>query len=397
MAQIESIDEQAALSAACRICGSALDAPRLRLGDLPPCNRFEPVARKIETHPLTLAGCKACGFIQLIAPMPIEMVTPRVPWIRYNEPEGHLDDLVERTIAALGGPAKLAFGAGPFEQPLHTRLTARGVASEIAIAPPPPAYLETWQHGIESGDLASSRSADIVSCRYILEHCHDPRLALRQLAALSAPGGLLLIEVPDSAKFLKAGDYAFPWEEHISYFTEESLLGLSEAAGFKVEALFRYPGQLEDALIVLLRSTDVARAPGKRSPDLFSSYRDGFAPLKARVRRKVEALAGPDRDRIALFGVGHQAIMFANALEIADLIGLVVDDDVDKRGTVAPGFARPIVGSADLLADQNIQTCLLAVAPRAEPKVRNLLNPLAERGAAFYSIFAGVPGSILAD
>ena len=40
--------------------------------------------------------CEACGLIQLLDPMPPAMAKSRFEWLTYNEPEGHLDDLVSR-------------------------------------------------------------------------------------------------------------------------------------------------------------------------------------------------------------------------------------------------------------------------------------------------------------
>jgi SAM-dependent methyltransferase len=385
----------------CRLCDALLTGPALKLGNLPPCNRFRSAPAPVATHPLTLVACESCGFIQLDDPMPPAMIVPRVPWLRYNEPDGHLDDLAARVIAHLGRTGGTALGFSPFEGPWHARLAASGFVtkamaldgtSEPGLFP----YLETWQTAIEAGTFAKSGTADIVSCRYILEHCHRPLIALQSLGRHLAPGGLLLVEVPDSAKFLAAGDYCFPWEEHVSYFVEESFVALCRQAGFAIVEMIRYPGLLEDALVAVLRPGAAVNAPARISP-LFAGYRDTFAGLRGRVQAKITALAGPDRDCVALFGVGHQAIMFANAFGIAPLLAAVVDDDANKRGQVPPGFGVPVISSAALLADEAITTCLLAVSPRAEPKIRELLAPFVARGVAFPSIFAGVPGSILSE
>ena len=385
----------------CRLCAAPLAGLALRLGDLPPCNRFQPSPAPVETHPLTLVACESCGFVQLDEPMPPALIVPRVPWLRYNEPEGHLDDLALRVTAHLGRTGGTALGFSPFEGPWHERLAARGLATQAmaldaASGPGLFPYLETWQAAIEAGAFAPAAPADIVSCRYILEHCHRPLTALHSLGSYLAPGGLLLVEVPDSAKFLAAGDYCFPWEEHVSYFVEESFAALCRQAGFDIVEMVRYPGLLEDALVAVLRPGAAVNAPARTSP-LFAGYRDGFAGLRSRVQARITALAGPGRDRVALFGIGHQAIMFANAFGIAPLIAAAVDDDANKRGQVPPGFDVPVISSAALLANQAITTCLLAVSPRAEPKIRTLLAPFEARGVAFPSIFAGVPGSILSE
>jgi hypothetical protein len=86
-----------------------------------------------------------------------------------------------------------------------------------------------------------------------------------------------------------------------------------------------------------------------------------------------------------------------NAFGLADFIALAVDDDPDKAGFFPPGFRVPVVSSQALLADKRIRTCLFAVTPHIEGKVRDKLAPLAARGVAFHSIYAALDNSIMRD
>jgi len=332
---------------------------------------------------------------------------PRLPWIRYREPEAHLDAVVDELLA-LRPLARTALGTGPFEQPLLSRLAARSLATQAlgldaasAVGRYP--YLESWQATLTETDLAGRArevgTADIVSCRYIIEHTPEPVRALQALKHLLAADGVLLVEVPDSGKFLAARDYCFLWEEHSCYFVEETLRRLCEAAGYQVLRVLRYPGALEDALVAVL---ELAPAPVPAlhplgASSLFESYRDGFAAARGAVRARLARAAGPNRDRIALFGIGHHAIMFVNAFGLAETIALAVDDDADKAGFFPPGFGVPVVGSDRLLADERIKLCLFAVAPHIEGRVRDKLAPLAARGVEFRSIYAALDNSIMKD
>ncbi|GLH77358.1 D-mycarose 3-C-methyltransferase [Bradyrhizobium sp. SSBR45G] len=356
---------------------------------------------------LDIVECETCQLVQLGEAPPPEALVPTVPWIRYREPEGHLDALVEQLVG-LRPHARRALGTGPFEQPLLTRLAGKGldVAAldlDASGGPGRYPYLETWQAQLNAAHLSAQPvppgTFDIVSCRYLIEHTSEPVAALQALRQLLNPDALLVIEVPDSSKFLAARDYCFLWEEHSCYFVADTLHSLAESSGYRVLTLLRYPGTLEDALVAVLTPADApipAAAP--RGPSsLFQAYRDNFAPARAQLRSKLASLAGPERDRIALFGIGHHAIMFANAFGVADLIALAVDDDADKRGFFPPGFRVPVVGSERLLADQRITTCLFAVAPHIEGRVRDKLAPLAARGVAFHSIYAALDNAITKD
>src|SRR5262249_24605908 len=153
--------------------------------------------------------------------------------------EAHLNDMVGRLLD-LRPEARTALGAGPFEQPLLSRLAARGLAtSEIepgfAATEGRHPYLESWQAALSatrlSGIAARTGKFDLVSCRYIIEHSAAPVAALGALKQLLAKSGLVVLEVPDSSKFLTARDYCFLWEEHSCYFVEETLRKMVEIAG----------------------------------------------------------------------------------------------------------------------------------------------------------------------
>jgi SAM-dependent methyltransferase len=399
----------------CRLCGHAVETASLSFGRLPLCNRFEGTADVGALADIDVVECETCQLIQLRETPPIDLLSPRLPWIRYREPEGHLDAVTD-AVLELRPQARRALGAGPFEQPLLSRLSARGLSTaalELDVAPAQGRYpyLETWQAGLNRERLAATVAQfgtfDLVSCRYIVEHTPAPVQALEAMRQLLSPDGLLLIEVPDSSKFLAARDYSFLWEEHSCYLVEDTLHRLAETAGFRVRKLLRYPGALEDALVAILQVTDtpastrdLTRAletPGRLSGSLFQAYRDHFGPSRKLVRKHLSEAAGPDRDGVALFGIGHHAIMFANAFGIADLIAHAVDDDPDKAGFFPPGFRVPVVGSQALFEDARITTCLFAVAPHIQAKVQTRLAPLAARGVKFHSIYAALEDSIMRD
>jgi SAM-dependent methyltransferase len=395
-----------AMNARCRLCGEAIRTPPLPLGRLPVCNAFGISGATTRAVDLDIVECDTCQLIQLREAPPPDALMPLVPWIRYREPEAHLDALVEELLC-LRPAARHALGTGPFEEPLLSRLAARGLDTKALPLDAPSAngsypYLESWQAGLDGQRLATVAAErgtfDIVSCRYIVEHSPAPVDALHALKRLVKPDGLLLIEVPDSSKFLAARDYCFLWEEHASYFVEDTLRRLAERAGYRVVALLRYPGALEDALVAVLQATE---APTASEPlgasHLFQAYRDGFAPARDTVRARIAQAAGREGNRVALFGIGHHAIMFVNAFGLADFVALAVDDDKDKAGFFPPGFRVPVVGSDRLLADEGIKLCLFAVAPHIEGKVRDKLAALGARGVEFRSIYAALDNSILKD
>jgi hypothetical protein len=293
-------------------------------------------------------------------------------------------------------------GAGPFDQPLLDRLTRDGATAQAidlrqtGIGPSYP-YLESIQARLSEGVLAAmaGMQADIVVCRYLLEHCHAPLDALAALGEAATRDGVVVVEVPDCSSFLRRYDYSFPWEEHVCYFTASSLTAMAGRAGFEVLDLVRSPGALEDSLMAVLRKGPPQ--PPLSDPEglvLFEAYRERFA-LAGDAWARLLRTATQDGGRVAIFGAGHQAIMFVNALKLNESVAVMVDDSPAKCGMVAPGMTGPVVSSAQMLADPSITTCLLAVSLRAEAAILAKCSPLRDRGGHFYSIFRSPDSSPL--
>jgi len=394
----------------CLSCRHALTDPVLDLGELPPCNRYVKTGSVPDTHRMKVANCPACGLVQLIDPPPASFIVPRVPWIRYNEPEAHLGDVAGALLGLFRTPPRTALGVGLFDAPLLNRLAPLGLTTtsldlisgtSSRYGFPAFPYLETFQAQLRPGALAQTGAspADIVSCRFLLEHSHDPMASLAGLKQLVAPGGLLVIEIPDSSKFIASLDYSFLWEEHVSYFVEATIKSMAVRAGFEVALIFRNESQLEDTLVVALRRADGAVGSSAKEPidtRSFAAYRDAFPVRREACRSRLRELAA--RGKIAMIGMGHQSLMFVNAFGLQPFISFLVDDDPNKVGCFAPGnSSQPIVPTSAILGRTDIAACLLAVSPRVEGKVRDNLRSLSEQGAEIYSIYAGVQGRKLIE
>lgn len=402
------------LEPGCLLCGQPLRQNlTLSLGPLVACNRFEKQAREpTETHPLSIAECHGCHLVQLSKFPPVEFVRPRVSWIRYNEPVAHLDALASQLQRIFSLEAASVMGVGPFDGPLLDRLPVCGFARvELDLSSRLPSekgrypYLETIQELLRPdilADLAAEQgTANLVSCRYLLEHSHDPVEALQGLRHLLKVNGLLLIEVPDSTTFLSKIDYSFIWEEHICYFTEETFRACAHRAGYEVANCFRYPGALEDALVFILRSQpqlyskESSTKDSKRS-EMFMRYRAEFANCRQRYINSLETIITGGR-KVVIFGAGHQSITFINALGLQRYIAFVIDDAPDKVGCLIPGTAIEIVPSAQLMNDRSIDVCLLGVGPAVEEKIRAKCAAYLDRGGRMYSIFPAAGSGTLID
>lgn len=392
------------MNSSCLSCARASVGLLVDFGLQPPSNRFVPPGqRDLDAHPLCLGQCNTCGLVQLIDPMPIAMVRSRYPWLTYAEPEGHLDALVSRLAGSVRADAKI-FGLTLADDPVLARFNRLGRAntlrydlqSDLGIGDSC-AGLETIQAAIDEGLIdrlaAKHGKGDVLIVRYLLEHAHQPRRFLRSLARLLAPGGRLVVEVPDCRKFIGACDYSFVWEEHICYFSPNTLTTLLRNSGFGNIETMVVPRTLEDPLVAISQPVvgqDSARDAFAVAPELAAGqkFAASFEATRSRLRSHLESLRQSGK-RIAVFGAGHLSAKFLNLHGLKNSVECVIDDNPHKQGLLMPGSALPIVGSSRLA---EFDLCLLSLNPESEQKVLARFQP--GDGASFASIFALSPRAL---
>jgi SAM-dependent methyltransferase len=392
----------------CLGCRAQDVRPLLDFGEQPPSNRFERAGEAGgDAHRLLLGQCGACGLLQLMAPMPPAMAKTRYAWLTYNEPESHLDGLVETLRALPGiGPASRIVGVtykddstlARFNRLGHAETYRYDPAGDLGLADPCTG-LESIQAAFDAATTArlaaTHGQADLLLVRHILEHAHDPHAFLASLRRLVKPGGYLLFEMPDSGKFVRACDYPFVWEEHITYFCAPTLAAFFEAARVELHRTIVHPYPLEDSLLAIVRNTARPAVKSARAelPALLAEGREfgrRFPETRVRLQALLEGWRKQGR-RVALFGAGHLAAKFANFYGLGGLLDCVIDDNPNKQALLMPGSRLPVKGSAEL---ERMGLCLLTLNPESEQKVRARYADYLARGGRFLSVFALSPASV---
>ena len=199
----------------CRVCGRIGVREHLDFGPQAIRNRFLRSSDELEfTHPLSLGYCGMCGVVQLTDPPPVDEVRPRFDWISYNEPERHLDNLVQ-SLTKLPGitPTSTFAGLTYKDDSTLARLNRLGFANtwrpdlraDLGIESPF-AGVESVQQKLRPENVAPLAAKfgrpDVLIVRHVLEHTHDTRAALAWAARLVEPGGYVVFEVPDAVRAL---------------------------------------------------------------------------------------------------------------------------------------------------------------------------------------------------
>ncbi len=357
------------------------------------------------TYPMAVSQCSECGLIQISNPVPPAELLPPYDWITYNEPEEHLDHMVDMLCNLPGLTNKSQICGFTFKDDSSlTRLKKRGFKRTWRIDPKDDLGIDDTRAGIETvqhhfTDRAASRIVqrrgrpDVVIARHILEHAQDLRGFMKALKQLVSPKGYIIVEVPDSTQALKNFDYATLWEEHCLYFTPETFQNSFAFGGFSLVGLESYSYPFENSLVGIMRlQGDLASSfPAEQILEEERLRAQTYFDRVEKSRKTFNKYLSEFRHRegkIALFGAGHLGCAFVNLMGLKSQIEFFVDDNPNKRGLFMPGSHLPIYGSSALVK-KNVKLCLLGLNPLSEERVILNNSDFTKSGGIFASIFPG--------
>lgn len=392
----------------CNLCGAGPVPVDLDMGPHPIAHRFRSSPEDPEyTHPLRLGRCGTCGLVQLVDPVPPEELYTNYNWLsswKWNPQVPRLIELLGE-YAALD-PEAPVLEVGCNDGAFLRALREAGYTRTLGVEPARDAVEAARSQDTEAvlgyfdPDLALRLREEhgpfqLLVSRHVLEHIPDLRAFLGAMELALAPGGCLLLEVPDFRLAMEVADYSALWEEHVNHFTPDFLTGVLERHGFEVlhQEVAVFSGE---ALITVARRVGDGASPEApdwpRCADLdrgypvfceqWSGFRDGLRDFL-----RAERAAGK---RLAVFGAGGRTCCLVNFADVEGFLDCVVDDQEEKQGLYLAGTSLPILPSGALL-ERDIDLCLLAVNAENEPKVRERNRAFLDAGGRFLSVHPPSP------
>jgi len=181
----------------CLACQNPSVDVLLNFGNQPPSNRFvNGAVEDSDKHPLIFGQCQSCGLFQLVNPMPVESVLSRYDWIVYNEPEGHLDRMVNDLISLTGLQKNSSIlGLTYKDDTTLERFKKRGYEKNYRLSLTEDLQIQTSLAGLETIQECVSATnfdsftlyedkPDLLLVRHVLEHAHNPRKFIQSLMHL---------------------------------------------------------------------------------------------------------------------------------------------------------------------------------------------------------------------
>ncbi|MGP8281862.1 MAG: class I SAM-dependent methyltransferase [Desulfomonilaceae bacterium] len=387
------------LTGPCRVCGKTHTETLIDFG-------LQPIVHHLLKHkdqefpafPFILEGCENCGFMQLK-----EVIAPQILYENYFtvsawKYQPHMDHLAELIIEKTQLPLnsrilEIGCNDGTFLEVLQKS----GFKNLLGIEPTADASLLALGKGFQVvKDFVNPQSGralvkengkfDIIIARQVLEHISNLQEFQSTLRILLRPGGFVVIEVPDMWLNLTEPDYTL-WEEHVNYFTIESLENYLNKCGIQLvhSETIMFSGR---CLTVIGQFTGQPRRFSSQGINSLLSaidkFKNNWIPFSGSVRKHLMEIKA-NGHKIAVYGAGARSCTFVNFNGLGEFIECFVDDQNEKQGLWVPGCRLPIKSSATLYSDK-ISLCLLGVNTENEENVMGKHKTWAKDDKYFRSI-----------
>lgn len=373
----------------CRACEGPDLVPVLDLGMQPLANALlaDPAEFGAERrYPLVLAGCRACGLLQLS-----DVIDPEVLFAHYLYVTGTSDTIAAHnrqyaaTVRAVLGLAAddLVVEVASNDGSLLACVQAEG-ARVLGVEPAAniaalardrgiPTVVEFFGGGIGPRLRQEHGAARAVIGNNVLAHVDDPVAFLADARALVAEDGLVIVEVPYLREMLDRLEYDTIYHEHLCYFSVAALTRIAERAGLSVVRVDRVPVHGGSIRVYAAPASRVPRhaegvlamvadeaAAGLTDLSAVRQFAEGVRANREALRALLERLRSAGA-RVAGYGAPAKGNTLLNFCGIGtDLVAYTVDRSALKQGLFTPGQHLPVHPAERLLDDQPDYVLLLA-------------------------------------
>ncbi len=331
----------------CRLCETSEVESIINFGEQPIVHKLLRSKEECyEKYSFNLGYCKFCGFLQLLNYIKPEILYKNYFTISSWKYQPHVQRLIDQ-IDFIYHPNQntkiLEIGCN--DGSFITSLIERGYENILGIEPTLDSYLIAKNKGYNvvnnffnkefiEKDPQYENYYDIVISRQVLEHIDNLNEFLKSIRIVLKDNGGLVIEVPDHSMNLETLDYSL-WEEHINYFTKDTLNNLFQKNGFKV---LHYETTLfsgKAMIFYAIKTDDFSKNIVNKNDDLIKNYIMKLPILERKLKNHLEEEA--KNKKIYIYGCGARSSTFVNFFKLQEFIECYIDDQKEKQDYYVPG------------------------------------------------------------
>ena len=309
---------------------------------------------------IELVQCTQCGFIfnRAFDPDKITYTENYENSLFHSELfRQFAEELVERLISTYhlhrATIVEIGCGSGDFLNLLCERSQSTGYGFDKSYTPgkslipiPTGVTFITDYYDMRYADV----KPDLIVCRHVLEHIHDPVRYLQSICQTPGNGETLLyVEVPNASYMIDSGSFCDIIYEHYGYYTASSISRLFRLADMTVQAVHPSFGNqflLLEAIYPTKSSGSIADE--STGPILApQSFSDRFHHFIETWEQRLAAYNAENKT-VILWGAGSKGITFLNMIPNSHYIKAVVDINPVKTDCLTSGTNHLIVGLKNL-------------------------------------------------
>ena len=330
----------------CRVCAGALRM-LLRYENMPKAAQNFPKYEDLLTEKgadLEVCECVECGLVQLSnEPVPYYKEVIRASAFSDEMREFRVrqfDNFVYKYSLHGKKVVEIGCGKGEFLQLMKDVGTdAYGIEySDTSVQFCVDNNLNVEKRYIEyDHELLSGHPFDCFFILNFFEHLPNLNSTLQALHKNLTEDGIGIIEVPNFDMILRENLFSEFINDHLYYFTEDTLRSVLSRNGFEViEATQVWHDYIISMVVRKKQSLDL-------SP--FKAHQEKI------TKELQDYISRYEAGSVAIYGAGHQALAVISLAKLGDSIKYVLDDAPFKQGKYTPATHIPIVSSKMLITD----------------------------------------------
>lgn len=339
----------------CRVCnGTIFEAPLIIYKNMPSIAQFLPDVNTVDKDvgiDIEVCQCKKCGLVQILS----EPVYYYKDVVRSSGFSMEMIDFRNKQFYkfvskyGLSNKSIVEIGCGKGE---YLSIMSKYCSNTLGIEHSKEAVLDCKRNNLNVVEQYLDFENPNISCKKFdafymmnfLEHIPEPSNILSLIYDNLTEDGVGLIEVPNFDLTLSNNIFTDFSIEHLSYFTLDTFKRTLEFSGFDVLNIE----------IIWYKNIISAEIKKRKKLDIsyFKLHQDKF------TNEVLEYLSLFDKNKIVIWGAGHQSLATLSLLDIKDKINYIVDSAIFKQGKFTPVTHIQIKSPDDMKKD-GINTVLI--------------------------------------